>query len=270
MNILKLCMLSAFLVFLPACGDDSNSSNTTDQPTLPINEAPVADAGIDQNVEVGSFVILDGSDSIDKDQDLLTYKWMIVEKPTTSKATLSDALTVNPTIKADVEGRYVLSLIVNDGKTDSQASTVTINAVVGNTAPVPVISKVSENVKVGNKVVLDGSLSTDSDNDSLSYMWTIESKPFDSTAQLSMAMSPNLSIIFDKLGSYTIGLAVSDGQITSEKTTIKVDVVAVNSTPVADAGLSKTVKIDEFVTLDGSKSMDPDNDKLSYEWSVRK
>jgi mono/diheme cytochrome c family protein len=93
----------------------------------PGNQAPIADAGVDQNVSVGDTVRLNGSGSSDPDGDTLTYTWSLTA-PTGSTATLSDPAMVNPTFVADVAGTYQAQLIVNDGTEDSAPDTVTITA----------------------------------------------------------------------------------------------------------------------------------------------
>lgn len=282
MKKLNICLLSASIAILSGCGSDSDSSTSvkpspnlptpdTSIPATPIqpgNNIPVAIAGTKQNITLGDLVALDGSGSVDEDQDTLTYTWEVKEKPAESNIALSDSSIVNPTFKPDIQGKYVISLVVNDGKIDSTESTVEINVAKGNAAPVAVIKELSEEIQVGKKAVLDGSLSTDSDNDTLNYTWSVESKPSDSSAQLSMSTSQNPSIIFDKVGVYKIGLVVSDGQLNSDKTVITVKVVKGNSAPLANAGLPQTINLGNSVTLDGSNSTDPDNDKLSYQWSV--
>ena len=50
------------------------------------NTAPIADAGIDQNVITGSLVTLDGSKSSDPNDDMLSYNWSFTAKPTGSSA----------------------------------------------------------------------------------------------------------------------------------------------------------------------------------------
>jgi hypothetical protein len=79
--------------------------------------APHADAGPDQNVKTGSLVTLDGSGSSDLDGDDLTYSWSFVSNP--GSAVLSDSTAVNPTFTPSVHGIYELSLVVNDGTSDS-------------------------------------------------------------------------------------------------------------------------------------------------------
>ncbi len=41
-----------------------------------------------------------------------------------------------------------------------------------------------------------------------------------------------------------------------------------NLPPAASAGSSRTVSLGSTVTLDGTGSSDPDNDSLTYEWSI--
>lgn len=92
------------------------------------NFAPVANAGTDQNVKTGSLVHLDGSGSTDEDGDTLTYSWSLISIPAGSSATLSDSTGYNPSFTADVEGTYIITLVVNDGKLDSAADQVTVVA----------------------------------------------------------------------------------------------------------------------------------------------
>jgi hypothetical protein len=95
----------------------------------PLNVAPVANAGPAQTVLKDATVTLTGAASTDANADKLTYKWVLTTKPTGSTASLSSDTVVSPTFKADVEGVFVASLIVNDGKLDSAIATVPISSV---------------------------------------------------------------------------------------------------------------------------------------------
>jgi hypothetical protein len=94
-----------------------------------VNEdrAPVANAGADQTVYAWidgiADVTLDGLASCDEDNDPLTYTWNWMIGPTAYK---SDG--VNPAIELPV-GRYVISLIVNDGIVESSPSEVVITVI---------------------------------------------------------------------------------------------------------------------------------------------
>ncbi len=88
---------------------------------------PTANAGSDQQVPVGTTVTLDGSKSGDVCHDPLTYSWTFTTRPASSTAVLAGANTASPSFTADVEGTFVVQLIVNNGLT-STPSTVTITA----------------------------------------------------------------------------------------------------------------------------------------------
>jgi hypothetical protein len=96
------------------------------------NVKPVADAGGNQLAIVNHLVLLDGSGSYDANNDPLTYSWNMVSKPKDSFATLSDPLIVNPDFEPDVDGWYLISLVVNDSELDSDPDNATILAIDAN------------------------------------------------------------------------------------------------------------------------------------------
>jgi hypothetical protein len=108
---------------------DSGAVSSTTVIAEVLNVAPVANAGPAQTVLINSTVTLTGAASTDANADKLTYKWVLTTKPTGSAASLSSATALSPSFKADVEGVFVASLIVNDGKVDSTISTVPISSV---------------------------------------------------------------------------------------------------------------------------------------------
>jgi len=99
------------------------------------NGDPIANAGNDQVIKVGSTVKLNGANSSDPEGDELTFAWALKSKPTGSKAALSDATQKEPTFVADLPGRYIIELKVNDGLEDSIPDTVTIEALSDWSAP---------------------------------------------------------------------------------------------------------------------------------------
>lgn len=112
---------------------DGQLSSTADEvvitaTTQETNAVPHAEAGYDRDVHTGDLVTLDGSASDDSDNDPLSYNWHIMSAPNGSTASLDDSTIVMPSITPDVEGTYVISLVVNDGQEDSAADMVTIHA----------------------------------------------------------------------------------------------------------------------------------------------
>ncbi|MGO2371177.1 MAG: PKD domain-containing protein, partial [Pseudoalteromonas prydzensis] len=188
------------------------------------NSAPVANAGSAQNVQTSTLVSLDGTGSSDADGDTLTYQWSFTNIPATSSATLNDATLASPSFTADVDGEYVAQLIVNDGQVNSDAVTVRVIAETANSAPVANAGDDKATV-VGEVIYLDGTASSDADNDELSYSWSFISKPQDSVAELDNTEVYNPSFIVDKSGDYVVGLIVSDSIDQSEQDLVKISAI---------------------------------------------
>ena len=148
------------------------------------NVAPVANAGVYQNIVTGTTATLDGSASSDANGDALSYKWVMISRPINSSAALSSTTAMRPTFVADLAGSYVFSLQVNDGKLDSAVATVTVLASTLNVAPVA-NAGLNQSVLAGTAVTLDGSSSSDANRDYLTYKWTLLVKPAGSQATLS-------------------------------------------------------------------------------------
>ena len=231
------------------------------------NSAPVAKTGLVQNIALGSVVTLDGTGSTDSNNDVLTYKWEVSALPTGSKAVLSSATAPKPTFTADVVGTYSFTLVVNDGKLSSTAVTSTVVASNSNSAPVANPGP-NQNVNLGAVVYLDGSGSTDSDKDSLTYRWSLVIKPTDSAAVLSFPNSPNPKFTADKAGAYGLGLVVNDGKTDSAMGVITVTAYPANTPPVAVAGDNQNVALSTLVSLNGSGSKDANADPLTYKWAL--
>lgn len=110
------------------CGGGGGENEALVNATPLANIAPVANAGIAHNVVTGALVTLDGSASTDENGDLLTYSWAFISKPVGSSVAMSSETVAKPNFTADVDGVYILSLVVNDGTVNSAASTVTVAA----------------------------------------------------------------------------------------------------------------------------------------------
>ena len=239
------------------------STSTSTVTISTVNSAPVANAGPNQTAAVGATVQLTGAASSDVDGDSLTYKWTLASRPTGSTASLSSTTIVNPTIRIDKPGSYSVQLIVNDGKADSNVSTINISTV--NSAPVANAGP-AQTVSVNSVVQLDGSASTDVDGDSLTYAWNLNSKPDGSAASLSSTTIVNPTFRLDKPGTYVAQLIVNDGTLASAAATVTISTNAVQA-PTANPGTAQTVRQGATVTLRGGGT-DPQNLPLTYLWSL--
>jgi PKD domain len=227
------------------------------------NTAPVANAGSNQVVVSGSLVHLNGSASTDVDGDPLTYQWTLITLPTGSTAALSNPTVVSPTFTADLTGTYVAQLVVNDGKVNSTAATVTIttNAVQAPTAN----AGPNQTVGHGTTVGLSGG-GTDPQGLPLTFKWALTTKPAGSTAVLSSTTVVSPTFVADLPGSYVAQLIVNNGFLSSAPSTVTI--TTTNTPPVSNAGADQNVRVGITVTLDGSGSSDADHDPLTYSWSL--
>jgi hypothetical protein len=231
------------------------------------NAAPVANAGTNQSIAVGSVVTLDGTGSTDANRDSLTYKWSLSNVPTGSGAALSSAISPNPKFTADMTGTYTAILIVNDGKADSLSSVVVITASAANSAPVA-NAGLAQSVKLNDTVTLDGTASTDANNDFLTYKWALITKPTGSVASLSSTSSSKPSFRADVAGTFVASLIVNDGKVDSSAAATTVSVSSANAEPIANAGVNQNVNAGAAVTLDGTNSSDANRDALTYRWVI--
>jgi len=231
------------------------------------NSAPVAKAGVNQNVSIGKVVTLDGTTSTDANSDTLSYKWTLLGKPSGSAAVLSSTSSPNPTFTADVIGIFTIGLVVNDGQIDSTMVPVTVVASSSNSAPVA-NAGLAQSVVVAALVNLDGTGSTDANNDPITYKWSWGSKPTGSSAALSADNISKPSFTADKAGTYVLTLIVNDGKINSDVSAVTVTASVANAAPVANAGTNQNVTVPVTVTLDGSASSDANRDALTYLWTL--
>ncbi|GAA6171987.1 hypothetical protein NBRC116592_16570 [Colwellia sp. KU-HH00111] len=263
----NIFVAALLLSTLTACGG-SGSNSVSDSSK---NQAPVANAGIDQNVVTTSVVILDASASSDSDGDTLSYSWSLTSLPENSGASLTNSTEASPTFTTDIDGSYVAQLIVNDGTENSVADTVTIVATTPNSVPVAEAGT-DQNVVTTTIVTLDASASSDSDGDTLSYSWSLTSLPENSIASLSDSSSAVPTFTVDLDGKYVAQLVVNDGTENSVADTVIILAETANSIPVANAGNDQNQSIHNVnfskITLDGSASSDADHDTLTYAWSL--
>jgi hypothetical protein len=238
--------------------------------TLPLaNRPPIADAGLDQEVDEDTTVALDGSNSFDQDEDIVSYQWNQVAGPS---VTLSDPIAEKPTFEAPfvesagVSFTFELTVADTSGLQATDTTVVNVTLPSANEPPAAIVGD-DLTVDEDTTVTLDGFGSFDPEGENLSYRWRqVVGRPVtlsDPSAEQSSFTAPNIgsggeSLIFELTATDAGGLqAVAD---------TFVNVTGDNDFPIADAGDDQTVDENNTVTLDGFGSSDPEGESLSYRW----
>lgn len=153
----------------------------------------------------------------------------------------------------------------NTGSDDTDSSDdETTTPVITNTAPTASAGD-DKTINGFALVILDGSASTDPENDAITYLWQQTSGTPVSLNNDTIA-SPNFDApnINDVL---TFSLTVSDAELSSAPSDVSITIMKVNTAPTANAGQDKTVTGLSPTTLQGSLSSDPEGDLLTYNWT---
>jgi K319L-like, PKD domain len=226
------------------------------------NVPPAAEAGPDHRVYVGTEVVLDGSGSVDPNEDLLTFSWSQTAGTTVP---LQGAYSQEASFVPVQPGVYVFQLVTFDGKLFSLPDSVQVTVDLPDNRVPTADAGPDRTAKVGDTVTLNGSGSSDPDGDPLSYAWSqIEGTE---TALLEGASSVQARFEAPAAGRYLFQLVVNDGAVASAPDTVTVTVEsAANRAPVAAVAEVDPVQVGDWVTLDGYGSFDPDQDPLTYEW----
>jgi len=168
------------------------------------NTPPAADANGPYAGTEDLFVTFDGSGSYDLEDDVLTYAWDFGDG--------SSGSGVNPTHVYTAGGTYTVTLVVNDGKVNSDPSVTTADIAEVNDPPVADAGP-DQTALVGEIVTFNGSFSYDIDDGIVAYDWAFG----DGAIDTGITTTHTYSVA----GTYTVTLTVTDnGGLTDTDTAI--------------------------------------------------
>ena len=207
-------------------GDHTSEPDSVDITVKNVNNPPIADADDNQTVNEESPVTLNGSESYDPDNESLTYSW---QQKVGSTVTLSDDDTATPSFTTPLVGsageKLTFELTVYDG---TDTGTDTVDVFVENVNHQPTADAgANKTVDEGVTVILNGSGSSDPDNDPLTFVWT-QVEGFSSvTLSNPSAANPTFTAPF---GGDTLEfqLIVNDGELNSNPDVVNITVLAIN------------------------------------------
>jgi gliding motility-associated-like protein len=229
-----------------------------------VNQQPVANAGANQTLTLPTnFIALFGSAS-DPDGSIATYVWT---KESGSTATLANANTPNLTLTDLVQDVYVFRLTVtdDDGATDFDEVTITVNAVAANQNPTANAGTDKTISLPTNSINLSGSAS-DPDGSIVRYTWVKVSGPPVTLGATNLATVSLASLVE---GAYVFRLEVEDNQGGIDTDDVKVTVLpqAVNQPPVVSAGTDKSIFLPENSVILLGTASDGDGNVTTYQWT---
>jgi len=199
--------------------------NAAPPPPPPANQAPIANAGIDQNITLPTNTVNLNGSGTDPDGTIVTYQWTKIAGP--GQFNIVSASAAQTIVNNLVQGVYqfVLTVTDNQGANGRDTVVVTVNA-----APPPVNQAPAANAGADriitlpvNSVLISGN-GTDPDGTIVTYRWTKISGP----SQYTIAAPNQAQTEFTNLvqGVYEFELAVTDNQGAIARDIVRVTVEA--------------------------------------------
>ena len=243
--------------------NDGHVDSLADEVVVTIrNIAPTADAGMDQVVDAGLVVELKASGSSDANEDPLAYGWTQTEG---ASVDLDGAQAESCTFLPEQSGVYRFELQVCD-ESDLCSATDEVVVIANAVNQVPTANAgPDQNVPLEENVVLDGSESSDPDEDGLTCIWIQTAGPVAIAFDDNTLVSP--TVVFRQAGTYRFQLIVDDGTDSSVPDEVVITAADNNEAPVAVVAVVEGVYEGDQVVLDGTGSYDPDGDDLQYLWT---
>jgi hypothetical protein len=225
LRALKFTLLMAiFLVLAVACGGGGGGGGDGGGTE---NQAPTANAGLDQTVLEGATVTLNGSASTDSDGTIAAYSWSQTAGPS---VTLSSASAAQPTFTAPlVDSATALTFtltVTDDGDlTDTDTVTITVNDTGSGENLTPTASAgPDQTIDEGATVTLNGSGSSDPDGTIAAYSWAQIAGPSVTLSNAGVASPTFTAPAVDAATVLTFELTVTDNEAATASDTVTITV----------------------------------------------
>ena len=227
----RLVFLILVTYLFPSCKKELSCESCIDH-----NQPPIALAGPDVTITLPiDSVMLDGSNSSDPDGKISTWQWTKVSGPASS--TIVNATAVTTTVKHLKVGVYQFELKVTDDKGASAKDTmmITVNSIATSKHPPIACAGIDQSITLPtNSVTLNGSCSTDPDNNITNYVWTKIAGP--ATYNITSPNTVQTPVTNLTVGVYQFELKVTDADALIDRDTMMVTVMAVNQPPTYTQG----------------------------------
>lgn len=227
-SILLITLLQTGIVILVSCKKEASCEGCKEN-----NKPPIAIAGPDQVITLPTdSVSLDGSASSDPDGTISNWLWTKVSGP--ASFTINNSSVPNTVVKNLIKGGYQFELKVTDngGLVAKDTVQIIVNDPSQPNRPPVANAGVDQTITLpANSSTVDGSGSTDPDNNIISYAWTKISGP--SSFNIVNANTVQTQITNLIQGTYQFELKVTDAGGLFSKDTMQVTVNAQPPPPLA-------------------------------------
>ena len=223
---------------------DVDGAKATDSVTVTLtNMLPTANAGVDQTVESGATVTLDGSASNDL-EGAVSYSWV---QSSGTAVTLSDATAANPTFTAAL-GDAVLEFSLTVTDVDGAKATDSVTVTLTNMLPTA-NAGVDQTVESGATVTLDGSASNDLEG-TVSYSWVQSGGPAVKLSDATVVNPTFATALGDAVLEFTLTVTDVDGGTATDAVIVTLGHL-ISSVSFVDPNLQSCVSaIDAVFTSD--------------------
>lgn len=167
---------------------------------------------------------LRGDDSYDKyDTDAeMTFTWTVEQQPTGSNISFTQAGT-DIVATPMIGGTYVFKLTVTN--TLGSVGEITSTNIIPEFSSTPTANAGTDRLGMKNvTLALNGTGSFDMDGDTLTYKWTVLTKPAGATINFNSTTTVSPQIVADKSGVYEIELEVEDPDGNKSTDTVAVEI----------------------------------------------
>lgn len=260
--ILALSLLVAFIALLPSCKKEYSCENCIG------NKPPIARAGTDQIINLPlDSTSLDGSSSTDPDGTISSFSWRKITGPVSVNiVSLSTASTKINNLTA---GIYQFELTVTDNGGLSGKDTMQVSVINPSQPNRPPIANAGPDQTIILPVIsanLDGSGSTDPDNNITNYLWTRISGP--SSLNIGNANVFQTAVTNLSQGTYLFELKVTDAGALFSTDTMQVIVnAAIPVPPICDPSVRLVInaQVIPVTTIPGGSYSATVGNKMYYQ-----
>ncbi|MGM0590072.1 MAG: PKD domain-containing protein [Halobacteriota archaeon] len=228
---------------------DAAGNADTDTMAVTVADAtrPVAEAGPDRTVKVGTPVSFDATESTD-DTGVVSYWWEFGDGGLTNAPT--------PTHTYTEPGTYTVRLTVSDAARNKDADTATVTVVANDSTPPTADAGEDRRIEVNETVAFDATDSTD-DGQIASYEWDF--------GDGTNGTGETTAHTYESSGTYTVTLTVTDaaGNVDTDTVSVTVSETTEPESPVFTDPLPETGATDPPRDLDGDgryEDVDGDGD----------